>query len=86
MIQAHWFPSTRPIRRGLILKNRILEVSASLTIQVHYVAVLGKHTYGSFYGSTRTYHPVLALHGLEEFGQKLHALSVQGYGTRRVER
>ena len=32
----------------------------------------------SFYGSTRTYHSVLALHGLEELGQKLHALSVQG--------
>ena len=32
----------------------------------------------SFYGSTRTYHKVLALHGLEELGQKLHALSLQG--------
>ena len=32
----------------------------------------------SFYGSTRTYHKVLALHGLEELGQKLHALSRQG--------
>ena len=32
----------------------------------------------SFYGSTRTYHKVLALHGLEELGQKLHALSVRG--------
>ncbi len=32
----------------------------------------------SFYGSTRTYHKVLAMHGLEELGQKLHALSVQG--------
>jgi probable F420-dependent oxidoreductase len=32
----------------------------------------------SFYGSTRTYHKVLALHGLEELGQKLHALSWQG--------
>ena len=32
----------------------------------------------SFYGSTRTYHKVLALHGLEELGQKLHALSIQG--------
>ena len=32
----------------------------------------------SFYGSTRTYHKVLAVHGLEELGQKLHALSVQG--------
>ena len=32
----------------------------------------------SFYGSTRTYHKVLELHGLEELGQKLHALSLQG--------
>ncbi len=32
----------------------------------------------SFYGSTRTYHKVLALHGLEELGQKLHALSLRG--------
>ena len=27
---------------------------------------------------TRTYHKVLELHGLEELGQKLHSLSVQG--------
>ena len=32
----------------------------------------------SFYGSTRTYHKVLALHGLEELGMKLHALSLHG--------
>ena len=32
----------------------------------------------SFYGSTRTYHKVLALHGLEELGMELHALSLQG--------
>ena len=32
----------------------------------------------SFYGSTRTYHKVLELHGLEELGQKLHSLSLQG--------
>jgi probable F420-dependent oxidoreductase len=32
----------------------------------------------SFYGSTRTYHGVLELHGLEELGQKLHSLSLQG--------
>lgn len=32
----------------------------------------------SFYGSTRTYHKVLALHGLEELGLKLHALSLNG--------
>ena len=31
-----------------------------------------------FYGSTRTYLPILALHGLEELGLKLHELSVQG--------
>lgn len=32
----------------------------------------------AFYGSTRTYMPILALHGLEELGLKLHELSVQG--------
>lgn len=32
----------------------------------------------SFYGSTRTYHKVLDLHGLTELGQKLHVLSRQG--------
>lgn len=32
----------------------------------------------SFYGSTRSYHKVLELHGLEELGQKLHSLSLQG--------
>jgi len=31
-----------------------------------------------FYGSTRTYLPILALHGLEELGQKLHRMSVEG--------
>ncbi len=30
----------------------------------------------SFYGSTRTYHDVLRVHGLEELGNKLHALSL----------
>lgn len=30
------------------------------------------------YGSTRSYAPILALHGLEELGAKLHAKSVQG--------
>ncbi len=29
-----------------------------------------------FYASTRTYRPILALHGLEELGDRLHALSV----------
>jgi probable F420-dependent oxidoreductase len=32
----------------------------------------------AFYGSTRSYHPVLAAHGWEELGQKLHAMSKQG--------
>ena len=32
----------------------------------------------SFYGSTRTYHKVLELHGLGELGLKLHSLSLQG--------
>jgi probable F420-dependent oxidoreductase len=32
----------------------------------------------AFYASTRTYRPVLALHGLEELGLKLHELSIRG--------
>ena len=32
----------------------------------------------AFYGSTRTYLPILALHGLEELGLKLHSMSVRG--------
>ena len=31
-----------------------------------------------FYGSTRTYLPILALHGLEELSAKLHRMSVEG--------
>jgi len=32
----------------------------------------------AFYASTRTYAPILALHGLEDLGAKLHRLSVAG--------
>jgi probable F420-dependent oxidoreductase len=32
----------------------------------------------ALYGSTRTYRPILALHGLEDLGLKLHRLSVEG--------
>jgi len=32
----------------------------------------------AFYASTRTYFPVLELHGLQEVGQRLHELSLQG--------
>ena len=32
----------------------------------------------AFYASTRTYRPILALHGLEDLGERLHALSVAG--------
>ena len=32
----------------------------------------------AFYASTRTYLPILALHGLDELGARLHRLSVQG--------
>ena len=35
-----------------------------------------------FYGSTRTYLPILARHGLEEMGAKLHRLSVDGQWDR----
>ena len=32
----------------------------------------------SFYGSTRSYHEVFAVHGWRDLGEKLHALSVRG--------
>jgi probable F420-dependent oxidoreductase len=32
----------------------------------------------AFYGSTRSYHPVFEVHGWEDLGQKLHAMSKQG--------
>jgi hypothetical protein len=32
----------------------------------------------AFYGSTRSYLPILSLHGLDELGLKLHAMSVEG--------
>src|SRR6202040_3232520 len=32
----------------------------------------------ALYASTRTYAPILALHGLEELGAKLHAMSTTG--------
>jgi hypothetical protein len=32
----------------------------------------------AFYASTRTYLPILALHGLEELGARLYRLSVEG--------
>jgi probable F420-dependent oxidoreductase len=32
----------------------------------------------AFYGSTRSYLPILSLHGLDGLGHKLHALSVEG--------
>jgi probable F420-dependent oxidoreductase len=36
----------------------------------------------AFYGSTRTYMPILAMHGLEDLGHKLHEMSVQESGRR----
>ena len=32
----------------------------------------------AFYGSTRSYLPILSLHGLDELGLKLHAMSLAG--------
>jgi probable F420-dependent oxidoreductase len=32
----------------------------------------------AFYASTRTYHPVFAVHGWQELGVRLHAMSVEG--------
>jgi len=35
----------------------------------------------AFYGSTRSYHPVLAVHGWEEVGMRLYRLSMEGKWT-----
>ena len=32
----------------------------------------------AFYGSTRSYHPVLSIHGWDDLGMKLHAMSKEG--------
>lgn len=75
------------VRAGLVKSNRTwddIEINASGYL------ILGENdseiersvnamrTPLSFYGSTRTYHKVLALHGLEELGLKLHSLSLNG--------
>ena len=39
----------------------------------------------SFYFSTRTYFPVLEVHGLQEVGQKLHEMSVRGEWNKMAE-
>jgi probable F420-dependent oxidoreductase len=39
----------------------------------------------SFYGSTRTYHNVLNLHGLQYLGDKLHSLSLNGEWQKMKE-
>jgi alkanesulfonate monooxygenase SsuD/methylene tetrahydromethanopterin reductase-like flavin-dependent oxidoreductase (luciferase family) len=36
----------------------------------------------AFYGSTRTYLPVLALHGWEDLGSTLHQMSRQGFWSK----
>ena len=38
----------------------------------------------AFYGSTRSYLPILSLHGLEELGLKLHAMSLEGRWNEMV--
>jgi probable F420-dependent oxidoreductase len=75
------------VRRGLVASGRTwadIEVAASGYLVLYdeereiEEKLAGMRQTLSFYGSTRTYHKVLELHGLEELGQKLHALSVQG--------
>lgn len=75
------------IREGLVRTGRDwsdIEVAASGYLVLYddekeiEEKMLGMRQALSFYGSTRTYHGVLELHGLEELGQRLHALSVQG--------
>src|SRR5262249_6329715 len=39
----------------------------------------------AFYGSTQAYWPVLALHGLEDLGHKLNAMTRQGRGSEMAK-
>jgi probable F420-dependent oxidoreductase len=75
------------VRDGLAAKGRTwsdIDIAASGYLVLYddekeiEEKLLGMRQTLSFYGSTRTYHKVLELHGLEELGQKLHGLSVQG--------
>ncbi len=75
------------VRKGLVASGRTwsdLEIAASGYLVLYddekeiEEKMLAMRQTLSFYGSTRTYHSVLELHGLEELGQKLHSLSLQG--------
>ena len=75
------------VRHGLVTSGRTwadLELTASGYLVLYddereiEEKMLAMRQTLSFYGSTRTYHKVLEVHGLEELGQKLHGLSVQG--------
>jgi probable F420-dependent oxidoreductase len=75
------------VRDGLVKSGRTwddVEIAASGYLVLYdeekeiEEKMLGMRQTLSFYGSTRTYHKVLEVHGLEELGQKLHSLSVQG--------
>jgi probable F420-dependent oxidoreductase len=75
------------VRKGLVSAGRTwsdLEIAASGYLVLYddekeiEEKMFGMRQALSFYGSTRTYHKVLELHGLEELGQKLHSLSLQG--------
>jgi len=75
------------VRKGLVASGRTwsdVEVSASGYLVLYddereiEEKMMAMRQTLSFYGSTRTYHKVLELHGLEELGQKLYGMSVQG--------
>ena len=75
------------IREGLVKSGRTwadLEISASGYLVLGdsdaeiEAKVDGMRRALSFYGSTRTYHKVLEVHGLEDLGMELHSLSLRG--------
>ena len=75
------------VRKGLLESGRTwsdVEIDASGYLVVgDDEAEIARRVQGmrrtlSFYGSTRTYHKVLAVHGLEGLGQELHDLSTAG--------
>ncbi|HEV2370168.1 MAG TPA: TIGR03617 family F420-dependent LLM class oxidoreductase [Acidimicrobiales bacterium] len=75
------------VRDGLVSAGRTwadVEIAASGYLIVYddeseiENRMMGMRQALSFYGSTRTYHGVLELHGLDDLGHKLHSLSLQG--------
>jgi probable F420-dependent oxidoreductase len=63
---------------GFVVTGRDDEAVAKMTEAIRYRI--------AFYGSTRSYHPVLAVHGWDDLGMELHQLSKQGRWSEMAAR